>query len=172
MLNKNITHVIGDYRVFVFDLLERLESRGINFDDYPIDHLCYRVSSISNYREMKNELMDFSQSYAESIHHGRPITKFVPREPLIFDRYLIDLIELPAPKDGIHYNDGLEHFEMVVPEFDEFKERYKHLWTRTEDSGPFNQPVCIEFDKGTVKFHKHSLIEVLRREGVEFVRIK
>jgi predicted metalloenzyme YecM len=71
--------IIGDYQFFIKDLLEQVKSIGIDIEDYCIDHLCYRVSSIEEYAEMKDKLMVISQRYIENIHHDRPIAKLFSR---------------------------------------------------------------------------------------------
>jgi len=38
-----IEQVIGDYRGFFLDLLERLAAVGISITGMPISHICYRV---------------------------------------------------------------------------------------------------------------------------------
>ena len=168
-----INDIVGDCNSFVRDLLQRVRSVGIDIGNYPIDHICYRASTFEEYKEIKNKLLEISRAYVENIHHDRPITKFILKEPLLCDGYAIPLLELPAPKPESNFASGLEHFEMVVGnDFEVFKEQYKNFWGGADDSGEYNQPVYITFDNvKTVKFHQYSLDEVLRKEGKVFIKL-
>lgn len=169
---NNLQSIIGDYEYFISNLLKHLENKNINITNYPIDHLCYRTSTLDEYNAMKKNLLTFSKSYIENIHHGRPITKFILSKPIIYKDYSITLIELPAPQKNHTYDTGLEHLEMVVKNnFDIFKNKYKSIWTGSDDSGPYNQTIFIDFDKHKVKFHKRSLLDVLKLENQKFIDI-
>ncbi len=162
--------VLGDYKSFITDLLGRATNLKIDLENFPIDHLCYRTATSADYEQIKQKMMTISSAYAENLHHNRPIAKFLLKTPLIFENFTIPLVELSAPKEGAPYPSGLEHLEMAVGgAFDRFVEKYQELWTGRDDSGPFNQPAYITFDNGkTIKFHKDSLLEVLKAEGQSF----
>ncbi len=169
---NNIQSIIGDYKDFISHLLACLKDKNIEINNYQIDHLCYRTKTVEEYNSMKKNIMLFSKEYVENIHHGRPITKFLLTKPLKYKNYSIPLIELPSPQKNITYNSGLEHLEIVVGEnFDILKNKYKSVWTGSDDSGIYNQTVFIDFDEHKVKFHKHSLLEVLKLEKRKFIKI-
>lgn len=168
----DIQTIIGDYKKFISNLLIALSEIGIEVGDYQIDHLCYRVKTVEEYHSLKESLMNFSSQYIENVHHGRPITKFILIEPLKYQKYSISVIELPAPQDNKVYNTSLEHLEIVVgDDFEMIKDKYKSFWTGGDDSGIYNQTIYIDFGEHKVKFHQHSLLEVLKLEGKEFVDI-
>lgn len=167
-----IQSVIGNYKDFISNLLKHLENKNIEINNYPIDHLCYRTKTLDEYNAMKTSIISFSKEYVENIHHNRPITKFILKEPLQYKNYSIPLIELPAPQKDIIYNSGLEHLEMAVGnDFAALKEKYSSLWTGSDDSGIYNQTIFIDFGEHKVKFHKHSLLEVLKLENRKFIKI-
>jgi predicted metalloenzyme YecM len=106
--------ILGDYKSFTLDLLQRLADAGIGVQDYPIDHVCFKVSSIKNYHIMLVLLTPHIQGICETVHHGRPFAKLLLSNPLQVDKYTIPVIEIPAPKEGEETKDGLDHIEMVV----------------------------------------------------------
>jgi len=165
-----LRQIIGDYKFFVNDLLARLAQVGIDVKDYPIDHLCYKVSTLMNYRKTIELLKTHSQGFLETVHHGRPFSKLLLKTPLQVGKYSIPVIEIPAPKPGQIIDDALEHLEIVVgSDYGNVKSLYQHLWTGTVDSGEFNQPFNITFDNGkTVRFHELSITEVIKLEGNSF----
>ena len=169
---NSIQSIIGDYKDFISHLLACLMEKNIEINNYQIDHLCYRTKTLDEYNSMKKNIMLFSKEYVENIHHGRPITKFLLIKPLKYKNYSIPLIELPAPQKNIVYNNGLEHLEIVVGDnFDIFKNKYKSIWTDSDDSGIYNQTIFIDFDEHKVKFHHYSLLEVLKLEKRKFIKI-
>jgi len=112
--NKLLEETIGDYNVFVLTGLQHLAQVGIDIQGMPIDHIAYRVADINTFDSKKIALLRLSKAWAENEHNGRLIAKFVLRDPIVIDDRQISLIELPSPKPGIHYNNGLEHFEVVT----------------------------------------------------------
>ena len=167
-----IITLIGDYKAFIADLLQKIKSAGIDIETYPIDHLCYRTATTEEYSELKNKLMQFSRAYIENTYHDRPISKFILKTPLLYNQYSISMLELPAPKKDIKYSSGLEHFEMVVDDFIAFQKKYKNLWSGSDDSNIYNETVYITFENNkTVKFHEYSLEEVLKKEGRQFIKL-
>ncbi len=184
--DKEISSVIGDYKTFLSDSIERLSVNGINVieDDEnfkEIDHICYRVSSKQNYDIKKNELTKFGVKLIESVIGNRPISIFMLHEPIFYDRFQISLIELPSPKSGSQYNDGLEHFEIVVAGNEKFsisdmkEKEYLKQWssskfpqidfdTRALDKD-INCDLAISLSKNTsCKFHCFPLNEIIDYE--------
>lgn len=171
---QDLVEIIGDYKSFVQDTLKRATDAGVDLKDYPIDHLCFRVQTVEEYQRIKPLIQKFSKGVLENAHHGRPVTKFLLSEPLIVGNYEIPVIEMPAPKQGQVINTGLEHLEMVVgDDYERIKERYASLWSGTDDSGEFNQPMFVAFNNGhSIKFHKLPISEVIKLEGNVFTEIK
>lgn len=133
---------------------------------WKIDHLCYRVSSIDRYQILKNEFSKFGRLLIESDVNGRPIATYKLNEPIVFFSGVIDVVELPAPKQGKPTEEGFEHVEIVcdVP-FAELEKRYGHL---TLDRGGLKKEINPELEiclgKRNLKFHHQSLEEVIAME--------
>ncbi len=135
--------------------------------DWDIDHLCYRAPSDERYEVLKNIFSSFSELLIESPVNGRLISTFKLDVPIAFQDWLIDLIELPAPKAGKVTPEGFEHIEVVcdVP-LTELQSQYSHL---NLDLGglrkPFNQELEIVLGQRNIKFHHMSLESVIRFEA-------
>lgn len=167
---KKLKDIIGNYNLFIETLLNGLNKKGINIDKYSIDHLCYRTKNLNEYNQKKEELIKLSKKYVENMHHGRPISKFVLKDNIKYNNFLISTIELPGPKKDYDFETGLEHLEIVVGnDYDYIKNKYKDFWDGSDDSGPYNQTVFINFNNYKAKFHKYHLLEVLKMENVNMI---
>lgn len=133
---------------------------------WDIDHICYRTSSEENYELAKSRFSAFSTLLAETDVNGRMIATFQLAEPIFFEDWQIDLVEVPAPKKGKSHTDGFEHFEVVCDwTFDELAAAFPNC--RSDDSGlikDLNQELAFKFDNFSVKFHHISLKSVINIE--------
>lgn len=155
---------------FLASVLSEAERREIQIAaHWQIDHLCYRVSELARYHEMKTFLASCGELLTESDVNGRPISTFRMHEPFIASGRHVELLELPAPKPSKPTPEGFEHIEVVcdVP-FIELKSRFASL--RTDDGGlkkSFNQEFEVELDSHAIKFHHLSLESVVCLESNE-----
>lgn len=90
---------------------------------------------------------------------GRPIATFRLNNPIHYEGWRIDAIELPAPKKGSKKLEGLEHIQFVL--FDDLqtfmhKHSDKEFDIRAIDRG-VNPMISYKFKDGAVKFHMLSL---------------
>lgn len=159
--------IVGDYQTFLDDLLRRVTNDGFDLSDFAqIDHMCYRVTSLEDYAQKKNELSTVAQLIGETIVNRRPIATFRLNEPVIHDTWRIDAIELPAPKTGASFKEGLEHIEFVL--FDDiptFLQKYqgKPFEMRAADRG-VNPEIGLRLGNLSVKFHLLALPTVVYLE--------
>lgn len=169
--------IIGDYTAFLDDLLARVAGAGFDMSDFvQIDHLCYRTTSADNYREKKAELSAVATLLRETQVNGRPIATFRLRQPIMHDAaWRIDAVELPAPKAGRAYAEGLEHVEFVLyDDIPTFLKKYegKPFELRAADRG-INPEVGLQLGDLSVKFHLLSLPTVVYLEeklGLDDIR--
>lgn len=170
-----LTDVIGDYTTFLEDVLDAVEAEGFDINDFSqIDHICYRTSSTENYHEMQFSLEAVANLVGETSVNGRPISTYRLIEPIYHDIWRIDAIELPAPKPGKHYDEGLEHIELVI--FDDmqtFLSKYdgKPFDLHAADRG-INPEISLSLGSYKVKFHLLSLPAVLyieQKVGIDSV---
>lgn len=163
-----IQNLIGDYEAFLREILRSISSEGFDLSDFiQIDHLCYRTSSLDNYYKKKSELGQISSLLGENIVNGRPISVFRFNQPIIHDKWRIDALELPAPKEGKSFNEGLEHIEFVIyDDIPTFLKKYKGkvFDMRAADRG-INPEIGYQLPKYSVKFHILSLPVVVFLEN-------
>lgn len=183
--HKDIRSVIGDYNTFLSNSLEILNLKyGINIIEdtnfEEIDHICYRCSTTEQYENLKTKLLSFGNQLIESLIGNRPISIFKLNEPIFYNRFRIDLIELPAPKLNSPYLDGLEHFEIVVcgkgkfsisdmkekEYLEHWSSKFPHISFDTRAlSKDINCDLAISItDSTSCKFHCFPLNEIIKYE--------
>ena len=127
-----IASVIGDPISFLDRAFARALALGIDIDDFDqIDHMCYRTSSIEEYKSLLRTLTCTAAATAdnnssssalgfilvESMIGGRPIAIVELYSAICYKgKYRIKHIEVPSPKAGSPYESGLEHLEVVLGE--------------------------------------------------------
>lgn len=167
-------NVIGDYATFFDDLFNRLIEIGIDISRLEMSHLGIKFASFEEYERLRDELKDYSKSFSEEEHNGRPIGMMWLKEPLSLSHGCsVDLLELMPPKPNNQYPTGLEHLGVVIggdPEA--FGQKYESVLSGRQDQGPVNKPFFIAFDNGKrVKFYGLSMKEVLAKEGKQFISL-
>ncbi|CAN5119507.1 hypothetical protein BH11PAT4_BH11PAT4_0200 [soil metagenome] len=127
-----------------------------------IDHLCYRVTSVARYEELKDELSQTETLEDESEVNGRPICIVRLQNPLTYREYVIDALELPAPS-AKPYPEGFEHLEFVIPSLSEFMVRHPDLTLDTKGlTRETNKDLSLKLSTTlAVKFHEAHIFEVL-----------
>lgn len=151
---------------FLDKIFIHLSENGVDLNDWFIDHLCYRTSSKENFKLMKEKFKDYGDCLVESEVQGRPIVTYKLFNPIKYKDYLIELIEIPAPKPGKNTKEGFEHIEVVVDiSFDELIKLYGHLSLEKKAlEKKINPELEIEFDDCAIKFHHQSLEDVIAFE--------
>lgn len=166
-----VEELIGDYRGFFSDLLERSTGAGIDLDGCPVSHVAYRTETAADYVRLRDRLRTLCISDVENVWNGRPIDKLLLEEPLDLGAgFRTSLIELIPPAHREDYPVGLEHAGIVVGEaYDRFRDRHRDVLTGQQDQGPYCQPLYVTFDnKRTLKFYRWSLKDVVEMEGRTF----
>jgi len=164
-----IETVIGDWQAFIAKILEKTAAAGFDLGDFSqMDHICYRTISLDNYKKKKEDLVGFGTLLGETMVNGRPISTFRLNQPLIYDKWRVDALELPAPKEGKSFKEGLEHSEFVIYDSKEnFLKKYsdKEFDLRAADRG-INPEIGFSFkDEYAVKFHLLNLPTVVFLEN-------
>ncbi|EQC48226.1 YecM protein [Bacteriovorax sp. BSW11_IV] len=156
---------------FLESIFATLNEKKVDIKNLEIDHLCYRTSSEENYKEIKEIFSSIGQCLIESDVNGRLIATYKLSEPILFDEYIIDLVEVPAPKKGKITKEGFEHIEVVTSEtFDDLIKRYSHLNIETKGlEKSFNPELEINFGDMAIKFHNQSLESVINVEKNELI---
>lgn len=168
---KQVEALIGDYRRFFGDLLERSARAGMLLEGCPVSHLAYRTETLEDYGRLRDRLRALCSADVENVWNGRPIDKLLLEEPLeLGDGFRTSLIELIPPVHRQDYPMGLEHAGIVVGDaYDAFRARHRHVLTGQQDQGPFCQPLYVTFGNNrTLKFYRWSLKDVVEMEGRTF----
>lgn len=121
-----------------------------------MDHVCYRVETQARYEEVKRQLGEVALLKGASLVAGREIAIFALHEPLEAAGWRVPYVELPAPKDGSPYPEGLEHAEFVVNgELETFRQKYAHLGLDEKAyDRPLNPELSLKTATFAAKFHK------------------
>lgn len=152
--------------LFLDKIFTHIEQNKIDIKDWPIDHICYRTSSLENYQESKKYFEQLGELLIESDVNGRPIASYKLYEPIKYKHYSIPVVEVPAPKKGKDTLEGFEHIELVMDaNFNEIIDKYPHCKFDIKGlSKELNPELEIEFEDCAIKLHHQSLEEVIEIE--------
>jgi hypothetical protein len=159
--------IIGDYESFISNIGVGLAESGIDRSELAMmDHICYRVATPDRYSALLQELSAAAILLGETVISGRNIATFELRDYLKVDGWTIPYLELPAPKEGSPYREGLEHAELVViGALGRFAQRHSDLAFDTKGlTKDINPELGFKTDRLSVKFHEQPLGAVVRIE--------
>lgn len=159
--------LIGDYEPFVRNISQGLRQVGIHKRELSMmDHICYRVETNARYHEMLGEIAKRAKLLGENKISGRMIATFEFHDYLEVDGWRIPYLELPQPKEGSPYPEGLEHAELVVVgSLDAFRARHTSLDFDEKGMGKtINPELGLKTAGMSVKFHEQQLGAVVRIE--------
>lgn len=115
----------------IADFLDRLIAKiteiGIDTDDLKIDHVAYSVSSGEKYDELLPSFLDKGKLVREAIVGGRRVAIVKLIKPLEYRSQNVDAVELIEPKQGETKENGWEHAEFLVVDYDEILAKYPDL---------------------------------------------
>lgn len=149
---------------FLDALFLRLAQTEIPFQAMELDHICYRVETQARYAHLHRYLASKGELLSEKNINGRPICTFKLHQAIQYQDRLIDLVELPSPKEGSPYQEGFEHVELVCGQHPRYLvAQYPHLSFDIKGmQKAVNADVRLQFPEGSVKFHAFSLEYVIR----------
>ena len=159
--------LLGDYESFIEAIDDGLGRLGIARDEISMmDHVCYRVETLERYHEMLAAAAAIGVLLGESEVNGRPIATFELNEYLQVGSWTVPYLELPAPKEGSPYKEGLEHAELVViGGLERFIKRHEGLSFSYGGMGKaINPEAGLKAEDISVKFHEQQLGAVVRIE--------
>jgi ubiquitin-conjugating enzyme E2 J2 len=169
----------------------RLEQNDVDVSQYFADHVCWRTETMEEYTELVSALRASVDNFSlliESEIGGRSIATFQMAEGISVGDRMVDVVEIPAPKDGSPYQSGLEHVEFVISlkednqasspvndnihesKLNDFMEQYPGIvWNTKAKDKEVNPDVSLqveldEFGLCSVKFHLWPLAEVIKYE--------
>lgn len=163
-------NLLGDYHGFVANINRQLEGwMGVDRAKLAmLDHICYRVETLERYHELIQRFGEAALLLGESEINGRPIATFEFKEPLRTGGWRIPYLELPAPKEGSPYNEGIEHAEFVtVGDVEKFAaEHFELPFDRSGMEKLINPELGLKIPEKelSIKFHEQPLGAVVRIE--------
>lgn len=165
-MNQNLSNIIGDPIHFLDSLFEMINDIELKVDKYELDHICYRVTSIEEYKEKKEALASFGELLVESMVNGRMISTFKLHTPIVYKNRKIYLLELPAPKASHSYKSGLEHAEFVTKEpLQKIIDRYpQYSFEAFGIHKKINADITLKLGDYCIRFHNQSLEDVIKLE--------
>jgi hypothetical protein len=165
-MKAKLADIISDPIIYLENLFLKISAMNINVESFEIDHICYRVSSNTEYEIKKLELLQFGELLIESMVNGRMISTFKLFNPIHFKDIKIPLIELPAPKTGASIASGLEHIEFVVPfDLKNLLVLYPHVpFDLKGIDKKINADITLKFSGECIRFHNQSLEEIIELE--------
>ena len=163
---KTNQDVLGDYNKFLDDIFTMFEELDLMVKIEAVDHICYRVKTLDDYKNKKVEFNEIGELLIESMVNGRNICTYKLNTPLIYKDKTIPLVELPAPKNSHSYNNGLEHLEFVTKEpLQKIVDRHPHLMFKTFGiNKKINADITLKLGDYCIRFHNQSLEDIIKLE--------
>jgi predicted metalloenzyme YecM len=157
---------LKNINIFLEKTFNFLKDDNIDVSNYELDHICYRVETITRYNELKLFLSNFGSLLTETEIGGRLISTFKLTSPILFENRKIYCLELPSPKFGSRYKEGFEHIEFVISEsFEKFMNKYSRINFNTRAlSKSINKDISIKYIDCSIKFHHNTLEYVIKYE--------
>jgi predicted metalloenzyme YecM len=165
-------HILRGYERFVENIDRGLEVLGFEPEEFTeMDHICYRVATKAGFvglMHMLGDETDGAELLGMTMVNGRPIATFKLPQALKVGRWTIPCLELPAPKPGSNYENGLEHVELVVVgKLQEFQARHPDIEFGTDGMIKTINPELSLKNPDlnlSVKFHTKPLADVVAIE--------
>ncbi|WP_237386454.1 VOC family protein [Xenorhabdus sp. Sc-CR9] len=169
----------ADLGVFAQKLKQFGEDSGLDFAQYPADHISLRCNQVSLAERWHQGFLQCGHLMSESIINGRSICLFELEQSIILLGWRIDCVELPYPSQKQYIHQGWEHIELVLPTQPEqlMDEAYRLLpdplpeGFHTKESHPKgnnerlpNPTLAITNSEVTVKFHPFSIKDIVKSE--------
>lgn len=161
--------IIGDYEAFIKKADALIAEQGIDASELvQCDTICYRVETNERYDEIKQQLAELALMINETEVNGRLITVFATQIPLQAGKWQsISYIEVPQPKPGSYYPEGVDHVQMVTRRsLSDFQK--EHADIAFEEKGlanKLNPLLKLTSDEVAVKFHDKHMGSVIELEG-------
>lgn len=161
--------IIGDYEAFINKADALVAERGIEPSALvQCDTICYRVETNERYDEIKRQLAEVALLIDETEVNGRLITVFATHQPLHAGKWQsISYIEIPQPKPGSFYPEGIDHVQMVTRRslFDFHKEHADITFEEKGLMSKLNPLLKLATDDVAVKFHDKHMGSVIALEN-------
>lgn len=147
-----------EFTKFMTDLESRLGKIGIKLNEFPIDHICYRVTNSKDFTKYFDIFKNASRLYTKKHFHDRYFCMFALKLPLTYLNIDIPYIEFSEPGGSDTYDTGFQHIEYhsnkSVKDVNPEGSGYEHLLF----SNKYGDEIYLKWpDKVCVKFTKQTI---------------
>jgi predicted metalloenzyme YecM len=160
--------IIGNYEDAILSAEALLHEHSIlPVDLVHCDTICYRVETNGRYEELKELLGQKALLLNEVEVNSRLIASFALEQPLeAGTQHSISYIELPQPKPGSEYSEGIDHVQFVTRmPLGQFQIKYQQLPFETKGlASRLNPLLKLEGKQISVKFHDKHMGAVIELE--------
>lgn len=159
--------LIGDYDPHVAKINDVLEMVGIQRSELSqLDHLCYRTETLEEYYQVLQDFVVLGRNLGEVDVQGRPISVIALHEPIETGGWIIDFLEVAAPKLSSPYPSGLEHAEFVTRGLlEDFEQHHTDLpFIRDAMHRTINPELKYREHDISLKFHQLNIGAVIKIE--------
>ena len=174
LLEKSRQHRLNleaEFTSFSERVFSELKSNEIDYSNFVIDHVCYRVESDQQYQQYVEIFELLGELLGKAEIAGREISTFKLHKALNYGDRSIDVVELPMPKAKKFYSKGFEHFEFVLDQsFDDFvSSRPQIEFDLSGVEKTHNPEIRQKLFGGEVslKFHHTALEQLVLKESLE-----
>jgi predicted metalloenzyme YecM len=154
-----------DITNFIDTFLEKVDTLGIDYSNYNIDHVAYQAASSQNYGNIVKELQMYGNLVHEPLIGGRHVGMIQLTNPIEYKNNKIIALEIIEPRPGQICESGWEHAEFVISEtFEDLIAKYPTLkWDTSSADRPIYAHLKLKLDlKTQVKFHKLDILETIK----------
>ena len=132
-----------------------------------LDHIAIRTETLEEYVRVLENGRELGKDLGETEVEGRPITIIELREPLESGGWIINFLEIVAPKASSPYPSGLEHAEFVTNgQLSSFEAKHTDLnFIRNAMHRKLNPELKFREHGISVKFHQLNIGAVVAIES-------
>ncbi|MBN1618049.1 VOC family protein [Candidatus Dojkabacteria bacterium] len=161
--------LIDSYKDFLEKFFQAFNAAGINLDNLDLDHLGYQTSSSEDYEKIKSELLSISLLGEETTFNDRRIGIFILNNPIQYNDFSIDIIEVIEPEKGENRESDWEHVEFTTKDMIEtLIELYPNLdWDKSALHRDRFQMLKLKLSNGLrIKFPRKGLKSQMTDKGL------
>ncbi len=114
LLLTKMNQIRKEFTAFIEKLSKRFAKVGLDMNVFPVDHVCYRVEDLKQYKKYSEIFVQESMLYCRKIHHGREFQIFILRDPLKYNDIEIPCLEFSEPGGSDVYKRGFQHLEFLT----------------------------------------------------------
>lgn len=152
---------------FLDSFFEQIHLVKLDVSGLPLDHIAYQASTRQDYEQHLSEFSALGELVSQEVIGGRRVAVVKLDNPLIYNNYAIQALELIEPRADQQCESGFQHAEFVVKKsFEQYLFEYPNIaWdTSSMDREEFAH-LKINFANGlTLKFLLKPILELFEEK--------